>query len=186
MRILIIVSVLLFTTQVNAQKLPYTNHTEAGLLAGNGVNPSFTFQTFNGVRIQKWKFEAGLTTGVDIYSQMIILPLSAGVKWNPFNTKAISPFVSVNAGYGFAWLQRPSDNLNYSGGYMFNPSVGLRIKTKKDAAKLNLSLGFRQQRAVTRQTSEFYLYDYIGGSPDIETQDEYTFRRISLTLGLSL
>lgn len=180
-------AILLFvilSTQGQAQKLPFTNHTELGLLAGDGTKPSFSFQTFNGIKIQKWQLEVGINTGLDVYSPVIILPLSASLAWNPFSSRVISPIVSVNAGYGFGWLKSGNENAETTGGFLINPSIGLRIKTK-DAAKLNIGLGFRQQKAVTRQTFDFYLDDFAGGPPDLETQDEYQFRRVSLTLGLS-
>ena len=185
MRILfIILSFVIFSNHAQAQKLPFTNHTELGLLAGNGIT-SFSIQTFNGIKIQRWRLEGGISTGLDVYSPIIILPLSGSLTWNPLNSRAVSPFISMNAGYGFGWLQASNDNAKTTGGYMINPSIGLRIKTK-NTAKLHLGIGFREQKAVTRQASGFYVNDFVGGGPDIETQDEYRFRRISLALGLSL
>lgn len=186
MRILYIILIFVFFgDHAQAQKLPFTNHTELGLLAGNGIKPSFSIQTFNGVKIQKWQLEAGISTGLDIYSPVIVLPLSGSLAWNPLNSRTVSPIIGLNAGYGFGWLESGNENAETTGGYMINPSIGLRIKTK-DTAKLNIGIGFREQRAVTQHTSNFYLNDFTGGRPGIETKDEYRFRRISLTLGLSL
>ena len=64
---------ILIITGVRAQDMPYTNQTEAGLLLGTGVVPAFTVQMFNGVRINKWNVEAGITSGIDIYDQITIL-----------------------------------------------------------------------------------------------------------------
>ena len=173
------------STQVQAQKFPFTNHTALGLLAGNGTKPSFTFQTFNGVKIQKWQLEAGISTGLDVYSPITILPLSAGLAWNPLNAHTVSPIFSLNAGYGFALLNVDNHNAKIRGGYMINPSIGLRVKTKENM-KIHLAVGFREQKASSRQTSDSFVYDFVGGRPDIENQDDYRFRRISLILGLSL
>ena len=173
---------LLFTVAAKAQHLPYTNQTDAGVLVGPASAASFTAQTFNGVRISTWKLEAGITTGVDIYPQMTILPISLGFKWNPFDND-ISPFVSLNAGYGFGWLQAKRGDAKYDGGYILNPSLGIRIKTK-NTAKVNLGIGFRHQKAVIRQRPEYYTFDYFGGGPP-QIKEEYKFRRISVILGMS-
>lgn len=183
MKWLPIIALLVIGNLVKAQNLPYTNQTEAGILIGEGVSPSFSAQTFNGVKIKKWKLEAGLTAGVDIYQEITVLPLAAGIKWNPFDKEDISPFISLNAGYGFDWLQRKVENQEYEGGYMINPSVGLRIKTKK-AVKLNLSLGYKQQRAVI-YPNQFTLFDSFAGTQNMEAKDEYKFRRLNLSFGLS-
>ena len=168
---------------VKAQKLPYTNQTDAGLLLGQASETVFTAQSFHGVKISKWKLETGITAGIDVYPQMTILPVSLAFKWNPFNSGIVSPLISLNAGYGFGWLQPQQNDTRYPGGYTVNPSLGLRIKTKNNA-KLNLGVGFRQQKAVVRQRHEYYLLNFMGGS-SVDMKDEYTFRRASLMLGLS-
>jgi hypothetical protein len=182
-RTIITLSLLSLTAVVKAQNLPYTNQTEAGLLAGTGSEPVFTAQTFNGIRISKWNLETGITTGADIYPQMTIVPVSAGFRWNPFNARIISPLFSLNAGYGFGWLERNRDGTKYKGGYILNPSLGLRVKTQS-SAKVNVGVGYRQQKAVIRQNPDFYILDSFGGWPS-QQKDEYKFRRMSLYLGLS-
>ena len=178
---------LLVSPFIKAQRLPYVNHTEVGILAATGRDPSFTGQTFNGVKINKWKLEAGITAGVDIYQEMTLLPISAGFKWNPWNNLAASPYISFNAGYGFDWLQRQSDDTKYDGGYVLHPSLGVRIKTRS-STQVYLGLGFRQQRAVIRQNNQTpgLFYDYFAGIPDMQAKEEYRFRRLSLSFGLSL
>lgn len=187
MRAFIIVVLLLTSALLQAQNLPFINHTEAGILAATGRAPSFTAQTFNGLKINKLKLEAGITAGVDIYQEMTLLPVSAGVKWNPLNNLPVSPYISFNAGYSFNWLQRQSDNTEYDGGYILHPSMGVRIKTK-NANGIFIGLGYRQQRAVIRQNAQpmGLFYDSFGPMPNMLSKEEYKFRRISLTLGLSM
>jgi hypothetical protein len=150
---------LLLASSVSAQKVHYTNQTEAGILIGDATNPSFSLQTFNGVKVQQFNLETGLTSGIDIYSRISIIPVSAGLKWNPLNTGYLSPLLSLNAGYGFGWMRDVSNNA-YAGGFMINPSIGLRIKTK-DAAKLSLSIGYKQQKAENRQTFDYNENDMM-------------------------
>ena len=187
MRKLIIALVLLSSSSIKAQPLPYVNHTETGILTATGNGPSFTAQTFNGVKIDKWKLEAGITAGVDIYQEMTLLPVSVGLKYNPLNNLPLSPYISMNAGYGFDWLQGQSDNTKYDGGYVLHPSLGVRIKTKS-STRVSLGLGFRQQRAVIRQNIQSIglFFDSFAPMPDMRAKEEYKFRRISLSLGMSL
>jgi len=187
MRKIIIAVLLLISPFLQAQNLPFVNHTEAGILAATGRNPSFTAQTFNGVKIDKWKLEAGITAGVDIYQDMTILPISAGLKWNPLNHRAVSPYISFNAGYGFNWLQRQNDDTKYDGGYILHPSLGMRIKTK-NATRIFMGFGYRQQRAVIRQDIQSIglFYDSFAPMPYLQAKEEYKFRRISLSFGVTL
>ena len=165
----------------HAQNMPYTNQTEIGLLAGEGIDPSFSVQTFNGFKIKEWNVEAGLNTGVDIYKQFTLLPVSIGLKWFSANPGTVSPFIGLNAGYGLDWLQRREPNQKYEGGFMINPSVGIRIKTQA-RYKLNLSLGYKEQKAVIHQSQIFESFSSFFAP---QMKDTYRFKRISLNLGLS-
>ena len=187
MRKIIIVLLLLAPFFTKAQNFPYVNHSEVGILSATGRAPSFTGQTFHGVKIQKWKLEAGISAGVDIYQEMTLLPMSVGFKWNPLNKLPVSPYISFNAGYGFDWLQRQSNDTKYDGGYVLHPSLGIRIKTKS-STNVYLGLGFRQQRAVIRQNIQSIglFYSSFAPMPDMQAKEEYKFRRISLSLGMSL
>jgi len=178
MRILAFI-LIVFISKAKAQNYPYSFQADAGLLIGNSVLPSFTTQIFNGVRIDKWKIEAGIVSGVDIYKQITVLPLAAGLKWMPFRSRSLSPFIGLSAGYGFDWLQRRSESYSYRGGAMFNPSIGVKIKTKWKAS-MNLGLGFKQQNASVYQT-----YYGMGGKPISAIEEEYTFSRLSINYGLS-
>lgn len=187
MRLTIIALLLLASSCLKAQNLPYVNHIEAGILTATGRKPSFSAQTFNGVRIEKWKLETGIIAGVDIYQEMTLLPISAGFKWNPLNNLPVSPYMSFNAGYAFDWFQRQSDGTKYDGGYSLHPSLGMRIKTK-NATTVYMGVGYRQQRAVVRQTIQSIglFPGSFGAIPDLQSKEEYKYRRISLSFGISL
>lgn len=187
MKIILVALLLLSTPAIKAQNLPFVNHTEAGILAATGRDPSFTVQTFNGVKINKLKLEAGITAGVDVYHEMTLLPISAGFKWNPLNNLPVSPYISLNAGYGFDWLQRQRDATKYDGGYILHPSLGVRIKTK-NSTRVFMGLGYRQQRAVIDQNIQpIGLFDSsFAPTPYLQAKEEYKFRRVSLSFGISL
>ncbi len=178
MRIFVFI-LIVFVSKVQAQHYPYAFQADAGLLIGNSVLPSFTTHIFNGVRIDKWKIESGIVSGVDIYKQITVLPLAGGLKWMPFRSRSLSPFIGISAGYGFDWLQRREESYSYGGGAMFNPSIGVRIKTKWKAS-MNLGLGFKQQNASVYQT-----YYNLGGKAISTIEEAYTFSRVSINYGLS-
>ena len=181
--LIIMVILLFFVILARAQQLPYTNQTDAGLLMGPASKAAFSAQTFHGVKIIRWKIEAGINAGVDIYPQLTILPVSAGFKWNPFNAHRISPLLGLSAGYGFGLQDRQKDELKHLGGYIFNPTLGLRVKTKS-SAKLNLGIGYRQQKAVNRQNFDSNILNSFSSWP-ILLKEEYKLRKISLTVGIS-
>lgn len=166
-----------------AQRLRYTYSIDAGLLAGNKVTPTFTAQVFNGLYFEKLKVRTGITTGIDAYRQFTILPVAAGIKLGPFNQEAVSPYFSLDAGYGLSWLQRRSDSRQVSGGYTINPAVGLQFKTKS-ALKCQVSAGYRRQKAELKYTRNPIEYDSSAFEQYMAT-DEFTFSRISLTFGMS-
>lgn len=176
MRILIFI-LTIFISEIKAQIIPYTIQADVGILTGNQVQPSFTVQLFNGVRIDQ--IEAGITSGIDIYDQITILPLSAGFKWMPFKQGNLIPFIGINAGYGFEWLQRKVESRSYEGGTMFNPSFGIRVRNTWKA-KMNFGIGFKQQRA----SIYFPFYDERG-RPITAMEEKYKFSRLSINYGLS-
>ncbi|MEJ7779843.1 MAG: hypothetical protein WKF68_09635 [Daejeonella sp.] len=178
MRIFVFI-LIVFVSKAQAQDYPYAFEADAGLLIGNNIFPSFTARIFNGVRIDKWKIEAGIISGVDTYKQITVLPLSAGLKWMPIRSGSLTPFFGLSAGYGFSWLQRRVENHRYEGGAMFNPSIGLKIKTKWKAG-MNLSIGFKQQSA-----SVYQIYYDMAGKPFSTIEEEYKFSRLSINYGLN-
>ncbi len=178
MRILVFI-LIVFVSKAKAQEYPYTFQADAGLLIGSNSSPSFTARIFNGVRVDQWKIEAGIISGADLYKQITLLPLAAGLTWMPFRSESLKPTLGFSAGYGFAWLQHRAASFSYKGGAMFNPSIGVRIRTKRKAS-MNFGIGFKQQTASAYQT----FYD-TGGKPASVIKDEYKFNRVSMNYGLS-
>ena len=176
-RILIIILVL-FISEVKAQKYTYTMQADISLLAGRQVLPVPGVQIFNGIQLDKGLAEAGVTVGVDVYRQFILLPVSASLKWMPLPQKALMPYLSLNAGYGLAWLNRGTEEKDYHGGGVFNPSIGLRIKTETKT-RLNFGVGYKLQSASIVETS----FDALGKTVSIVTE-KYNLGRVSLTFGV--
>lgn len=176
-RIFIIILVV-FISEVKAQKYHYTTQADISILAGQYVLPVPGVQIFNGVQVEKWSAETGITVGADVYQQLTILPVSASLKWMPLAQKTLIPYLSLNAGYGLAWLNRGNEEKDYRGGAVVNPSIGLRIKTKTKT-RLNFSAGYKKQRAAIVETR----FDNLGRTISVVTE-KYEFGRFSLNFGI--
>jgi len=167
----------LFTSEVKAQKYPYTAQADISLLVGRNVLPVPGVQIFNGIQVEKWSAETGITVGTDVYTQFTLLPVSACLKWMPFPQKILMPYLSFTAGYGLTWLNKATEEKRYLGGSVFNPSVGLRIKTKTKT-RVNFGVGFKQQRATIVETG----FDDLGSTVSVFTE-KYKLGRVSLNIG---
>ncbi|WP_041739209.1 hypothetical protein [Echinicola vietnamensis] len=172
-----------------AQSLPFSNHTEIGLLQNNqaiGPHTSFTFQTFNGVKANRW-LSLGFTTGVDTYQEIEIIPLALGARGEvPSDTK-FSTLFGLDIGLGSPIFEKDTDTAWTEGGFLFNPIVGLLMKTG-GKAKISLTAGYKRQ----------IFYEYTGvldptntatenGLPDgyrSVNQDKFIFNRASIRLGV--
>lgn len=149
---------------------------DAGLLVGNAVNPAFSGQLFNGIKIDKYKTEAGVSVGADVYNQFTLLPLTASFKWLPLQSESVIPYLSLNVGYAFN-LKEETDERTYKGGTIVNPQIGVRINAK-EKFKLNIGLGYKQQSAT--------IYQEFENSPVTVITEKYTLGRLSLNLGVGL
>lgn len=167
-----------FISEARSQNYPYTLQADIGLLAGEEVSPVPTVQVFNGVRVDKFFSEVGITVGADIYKQLTILPLQVAVKWMPFPDKNLKPFLSLSAGYGIPLLNNNTEAKGYKGGAVFNPSIGLRIKSKSKT-RLNFMAGFKHQIASVLTTT----FDDMGKINSV-LNEEYKYGRISLGFGV--
>ena len=180
-RLLLVLYISILTIVAKAQNLPYVNQTDVGLLIGDNVLGSFSAQSFNGVVIDKWKIYLGFIIGIDIYQPLTVIPLAPSIKFLPFNSKKTNPYLSLTAGYAFSGLNKFEDNRSKKGGILFNPSIGLRFKTKRKAA-FNLNMGYKiQNSSITTFSNSFTVNPRLRN----KTVDKYTFSRLSLTLGIS-
>jgi hypothetical protein len=178
----LVIFLLILFKLTGAQNLPYVNQTDVGLLIGNKSVVSFSAQSFNGVIIDKWKIHLGFITGIDVYQPITFIPLAPSIKYLPFSTKKTNPYLSLTAGYSFSGLKKFQDNQIGYGGILFNPSLGLRFKSQRKAA-FNLNFGYKIQKGKVVTLSD----SFISPNPRFKNKivDNYTFKRISFTLGLS-
>ncbi|GGF41867.1 hypothetical protein [Echinicola rosea] len=172
-----------------AQSLPFTNHTEIGILQNNqaiGPHTSFTFQTFNGVKANRW-LSLGFTTGVDTYEQTEIIPFALGARAELSSDTKFSTLFGLDTGLGAALFEKDTDTEWTEGGFLINPTVGLLMKTG-GKAKLSLTLGYKRQ-VISEFTGVLDPTNITGenGLPSgyhSINQDKFTFNRASVRLGV--
>ncbi len=174
----LIIILVFFISEAKAQKYPYTMQGDISLLAGTQLMPVPGIQIFNGVRVNKWSSEAGITIGADIYKQLTVLPVTAVIKWMPLPQKGVMPYLSFSTGYGLAWVNRGTEEKDFRGGFLYNPSIGLRIKTNTKV-RVNFMAGFKHQRAAMIETRFDDLGRFISSTTEL-----YKFGRISLNFGV--
>lgn len=155
----------------------YLNLTEAGLSVGNSAgqnarrNVDVSFQTFNGYQFASW-FALGLTTGVDTYSRVTLLPLALGLRGDLTKSKT-RPYYGLDAGYALTWLNNPRLTGNRQGGFFWSPGAGLKFSGRKNRAFL-FSINYRRQRST--------LENPFGNGTSIM---ENKFKRVLFRLGMS-
>lgn len=128
-----------------------------------------TLSLFNGYAVHRL-FAMGVTVGADFYNDVLVTPLAIGLRGTFFNSK-VSPYYSLDTGYGFTMLSEESSNLKNDGGWMFNPGIGLKVKAGNNTAFL-VHTGYKMQRVETE-------INQWGATVHQKT----TFKRLSLRIG---
>ena len=155
---LFLLTPLLTVAQKTRFKPVFTNMTEVGALLGQvrygtamaqavAKRTTVTAQTFNGVLLRP-RLAVGATVGADWYNTALITPVCAGVRYDLArpNQKNLRVFSSLDAGWGFTWLNEDPTGYETSGGWTLSPGVGFRIG-KPTSANLVFSLSYKRQEA---------------------------------------
>lgn len=137
-----------------------------------GNTGSFSFQTFNGWRVQP-RTVIGLTTGLDAYQGALIMPLAAGIRQILYEKGPTLSKIqaSLDLGAGTLWLDGAED-ISKKGGLMVNPAVGFVFPTRSGSAFL-LNFGYKYQHY---SLSAFY-------SKDNFTEETRNIKRLQVRLG---
>ncbi len=166
----------------------YVNMTEIGGLFGRVVYDipwsvpasqqvenrlSLTVQTFNGVQL-KPRLAVGATVGVDWYNTALLAPVAAGIRYDLVRSpKNVSLYGTLDAGYGFNWLQVDATGYDTKGGLMLNPGLGLKFGFKSGSAMV-LSLTYKRQEAKVNKPL---------GWNELEKWEDRVYNRMALRLG---
>lgn len=92
------------------------------------------------------KVSLGIGTGYDGYN-IPIIPLFLEVSGDLLNNP-VTPYYKLSAGYGFIRPtedQKSNENIDYKGGVLIHPSIGLKLYTRSNLAWL-FDFGYRFQR----------------------------------------
>lgn len=183
-----------WSAQILGQPVHFTHQTEVGLLQGKEAfiqGGRFTVQTFNGVRMNEFA-EVGVTIGLDAYPDITLVPLAFGWRGVIPTTGNVSPFLALDVGYAFDWLKKRTDISWYRGGLMFNPSIGVRIRSNK-VDRFLLSVGYKRQQYSHYEGR--LLSDGLTVVPETDhstlppgfaflQRDDYTLQRLSVRVGV--
>lgn len=155
---LLLLSPLLTVAQQTRFKPVFTNMTEVGALLGQvrygtataqavAKRTTVTAQTFNGLLLSP-RLAVGATVGADWYNTALITPVCAGVRYDLArpNGKNLRVFGSLDAGWGFTWLNEDPTGYKTSGGWTLSPGIGFRVG-KPSSANLVVSLSYKRQEA---------------------------------------
>jgi hypothetical protein len=138
----------------------YQNITEFGLSVGYrsrvnefsdpGRSLDLSLQTFNGYQFFP-VLAVGLTTGIDTYGPVTLLPVALGIRGDITKTK-VRPYYGLDAGYALDWLSNPNLPANQDGGFLWSPTLGLKFNSSKTRAFI-INLGYRNQKASAETRS---------------------------------
>lgn len=162
---------------LRGQTINYTNETEIGVMwsRANFFSPvAATVQTFHGVQFDGI-LSMGLTAGIDEYFGLRVVPIAVGSRV-VLPRKSVAPYLGVDVGYGFGWLEKKTASEWHDGGMVFHPAIGLRWKTGgKDRYLFNI--GYKRQ-VVTEHTAD------AGWGPGSFKTSTYTLNRMTIRFGM--
>ncbi len=157
----------------------YIGGIELGFLYGKLENPfgnppsylaSPSVLIFNGYQFHRL-FTVGLTTGFDFYEIALVTPIGVGVRGTFLRAK-LSPYYSLDGGYGATFLSGKAFDRRPEGGWFFNPGLGLRVETGNQTAFL-FGIGFKRQTVKSEMASGW----------GVTTRQSITYNRMSLRIG---
>ena len=183
-------------------KYPFINQTEFGVLFGRVKNTNYYYpgyssywpgptsngfsiqnvaslslQTFNGLQVRK-KTTLGLTTGLDLYSSSLLVPIALGVRhvFYEKSEQGAKLQAGIDAGIGSAIANAPNSYEDVKGGVLINPTVGFKFPTKNGSAWL-VNFGYKYQYMEITQNIEA---TYICSISSVETRN---LKRFQVKLG---
>ena len=131
----------------------YRGIIEAGLYAGD--YGEIKLDIVNGVQISPYVFVGG---GMGIrydFDWGVLLPLFANARVYFINRK-ITPYVSTDLGYSFAWNKESKGGLYFA----FTPGISIKI-TSKSAVNIGTGFGLQNINYSNYDDNNPYRYDYI-------------------------
>jgi hypothetical protein len=189
-----------FLEKAYSQEKPFFNQTEIGTSFGSlktdfegyTTRVNFSFQTLNGVRINKYH-ATGFLVGIDTYPSLTLIPIGLG--WRSFldKGKRHTLFAGMDLGAASTMLEKRVETewteSWYDGGLFINPSIGIRRKSKKGKYTCAWSLGYKRQEASFFEGNKevgFTSFRDPSIPPGFTSvrEEEYIFKSLVLKWGL--
>ncbi len=160
------------------KKRGFISHLEGSFLLGVGSvsgigqqneDRGFGLRWVNGYQFSE-TMAIGFGLGVEKYIDALLIPVTLDIRATLRKGKT-SPTINVNAGYA-----PDVSNPNGGGGFLFNPSIGIKSYVSRKTAFL-FNVGFRVQQ-------DQYTY-YAGGNFMNKQKGTALFKFINFSVGLS-
>ena len=174
--IFVIFTLCSFGQEYKPSKLPFISQTSVGILLGRDLgysyfygggtpikNPpvyeqsprtvaTFSLETFNGFQYFS-KTAFGLTTGVDLYRNGIMLPIALGLRHTIVEKKPRGAKIQagLDGGYSVTWLDTKSEYEKKKGGIMISPKLSFLFPGRNGSAFL-VSFAYKLQKSGSIQT----------------------------------
>ncbi len=198
--IFVSISLCSFGQEYKPPKLPFISQTSVGVLLGRDLgysyfygggstpikNPpvyeqsprtvaTFSLETFNGFQYFS-KTAFGLTTGVDLYQNGIMVPIAAGLRHTILEKKPKGAKIQagLDAGYSVTWLDTRTEFEKKKGGIMVSPKLSFLFPGRNGSAFL-VSFAYKLQKSSSIQT--------IPDDDVTLTKTYNTAKRFGLSLG---
>ena len=162
---------------LHGQTISYTNETEIGAMwsSANFFSPvAVTMQTFHGVQFDGI-LSMGMTAGLDEYFGLRVVPIAVGSR-AVLPGEQVSPYLGIDVGYGFTWLEKKTSSEWHEGGLVFNPAIGLRWKAHGKDRYLFI-IGYKRQ-AVAEHMAD------AGWGPGSFHTARYSLNRMTVRFGM--
>jgi hypothetical protein len=145
----------------------------------NGINTtendaiSSGLRTVNGYQFNPF-ISAGIGLGIDIYKDFEMIPITFDFRISPISGRA-TPILTLNGGYSIG------TNDFRGSGYIFNPSLGMKVFVSKKLA-CYLSIGYKWQAWKTTYVDVIFTNDRIRYYP---RKVSHNFEFLSFSTGIS-
>ena len=168
-----IVTLMLFTSVVNAQNLTgnsYRGFVDAGYSIGIGYqfNPYFFLGAGMGFHFMSSYETDGMEIALDKRDSQVDIPIFANVRCN-FSKKKVAPFIDLKGG----------TFVTNNGGLYANASIGCRVSLNEKQA-ISIAVGYASEKL------EFETFDSFIGHTSMDytrSATKYTTESISIKLG---